>query len=61
MAALQRCERFVQWWAGCLLIQLQRIFEPLGSLQSTDVWHGSKRKGRLAVLGAEGVLWKRFR
>ena len=62
VAALQRCERFVQWWVGCLLIQLQRIFEPLGdSLQSTDAWRGSERKGRLAVLGAEGVIWKRFR
>ena len=42
VAALQRFERFVQWWVGCLLIQLQGIFEPLGgSLQSTDAWHGS--------------------
>ena len=58
VAALQRCEQFVQWWVGCLLIQLQRIFEPL---QSTDAWHGSEREGRRAVLGAEGGIWKRFR
>ena len=57
MAALQLCERSVQWWVGCLLIQLQRIFEPPGSsLQSTDAW-----EGRRAVLGAEGGIWKRFR
>lgn len=57
MAALQRCERFIQWWIACLLIQLQRIFEPLGkTLRSTKALRGSERAER-GALASHRVLF----
>ena len=44
-AAVSRCEQFVSWWVGCLVIQLQRILEPVRGLKVGKPWHGLHWRG----------------